>query len=159
MPLTGDRTPIPVAELPSAEYGARISPDGRWIAYVSEETGRQEVYVAALPPGSGRWQVSASGGANPNWRRNDGRELFYLQLDGTLTSVDVLGTATSFAAGAPKALFRAARPGNVSRNRYEVAGDGQSFLVGVPVESERAESISVVLNWDEAIRRRAGRGQ
>ena len=98
LPVTGDRRPVPFIQTSFAEHHARISPDGRWMAYVSNESGRDEVYVTRFPRASGKWPVSSDGGNWPVWRR-DGRELFYHAHDGQLMAVSVGAGPTSWLAG------------------------------------------------------------
>jgi eukaryotic-like serine/threonine-protein kinase len=88
LPLEGDRKPFPFLQTPFRENEGRFSPDGRWIAYRSNESGRPEVYVQTFPAGGGKWQVSTSGGLLPQWR-GDGREVFYTSTDRKLMAVDV----------------------------------------------------------------------
>jgi Tol biopolymer transport system component len=153
LPMAGDRMPIPVAESPAAEHGARFSPSSRWVAYVSAETGREEVFVEPVPPTGAIWQISTEGGHEPTWR-GDGRELFYLKPDGMLVSVEVTDDGTTFAWGPPRPLFRAGPPTGVAGNRYEVSRDGQSFLVAAPAGPARPQPIMVVLNWLEELKQR-----
>ena len=103
-----DGTVREILKTPAAERDTVFSPDGRWIAYMSGESGRPEVYVRAFPTGGGRWQVSTAGGSGPRWSR-DGRELFYLAAGGSLMAVPVTAGA-SFEKGTPRELFRVARP-------------------------------------------------
>jgi dipeptidyl aminopeptidase/acylaminoacyl peptidase len=134
------------------EMQPTISPDGRWIAYTSDESGRWEIYVQAFPRGGAKLAISTAGGVEPQWT-NGGRELVYLGLDGTMTAVAV-GAGDRFEAGAARSLFRAPMTGEVTRyrNHYVVTPDGQRFLVDIADESSR-EPISVVVNWDALIAR------
>ena len=103
LPQEGDRQPFPFLQTPIRDIEAQFSPDGRWIAYRTNESGRPEVYVQTFPASGGKWQVSTNGGHHPQWR-SDGKELFYCSTDRKLMSVDVkLGGA--FEAGLPKTLF------------------------------------------------------
>jgi len=88
LPLTGDRMPVPVAQTRFEEVQAQFSPDGRWLAYASNETSRYEIYVRPFPASGGKWQVSSEGGIYPQWRR-DGRELFYVAPDNKLMAVPI----------------------------------------------------------------------
>ena len=134
------------------EGEARFSPDGRWIAYASNETGRSEVYVQAFPPTGGKWQVSLEGATEPTWARG-GRELLYLGLDGMLNAVDALGDAESFRTGAVRPLFRAGPPATPGGSRYDVTADGERFLVQVPLPLP-PEPLMVLVNWLEALDQR-----
>jgi eukaryotic-like serine/threonine-protein kinase len=125
-----------------------VSPDGRWIAFASNESGRWEIYTAAFPSFSEKKQVSSGGGMNPLWRR-DGRELFYLTQDGKLMTMDVK-TGAAFETGPPKLLFQTSIQADPRWDRYAVSADGQKFLYGEPVESA-APPIHVVLNWAEGL--------
>ena len=130
LPLSGDRKPIQFLKTQFSEIEGQFSPDGRWVVYVSNESGRQEVYVAPFPGPGGKWQVSTAGGSWPRWRP-DGNEIFYLTPDSNLMAVAVNGKRESFEIGAEKALFEisGARPGGY---RYDVSADGQRFLVNMP---------------------------
>jgi eukaryotic-like serine/threonine-protein kinase len=141
----------PWTEAPMDQLNERFSPNGRWVAYSSAESGRTDVYVQAFPGKTGgRWQVSQAGGDKPAWRR-DGKELFFLAADGTLMAVDVR-TEGTFELGAPHPLFKApVRPG--SGWSYDVTPDGQRFLMNTLTESDRArQAAAVVLNWTGTLR-------
>jgi eukaryotic-like serine/threonine-protein kinase len=149
LPMTGARRPTPLLASAADETLARISPDGRWLAYTSDESGRYEVYVTTFPQPGARWPISVAGGARPAWS-GDGRELFYVAADGRLMAVAV-GTAASFEAGAPQPLFElgARHAGGVGPGwDFAMAPDGR-VLVNRPVE-HRSAPISVVLNWPAA---------
>jgi Tol biopolymer transport system component len=152
LPLSGDRKPFAFAETPFIEASAVFSPDGRWIAYTSNEGGQLDVYVQSFPGPGTKSQVSRNGGSHPVWRP-DGRELFYLGPDGTMMSVPI-GHGRSFDAGLPQALFRA-NVWTLTRNQvYAVTKDGQRFLVtATPQKSSGAAPLTVVLNWAAAIHR------
>lgn len=136
---------------------ARFSPDGRWFAYRSNETGRDEVYVQAFPGPGGKWQISIDGGAQPMWAL-DGRELFYKNGD-KLMAVDVR-TDSTFDAETPRVLFEQPLPERVpgDPSRYGVSADGQRFLIISPAatngEAQPAE-IHVVVNWFQELERLA----
>jgi len=123
LPLSGERKPVPFLRTPAREIDARASADGRWVAYVSDESGREEVYVSPLASAGERWRVSSAGGNLPRWRW-DGRELFYRSADGHLMAAPVRGGA-DFEAGAPVALFRVA---STPWTDFDVTPDGQAFL-------------------------------
>ncbi len=133
---------------PANEAAAKFSPDGRYLAYVSDESGREEVYVRPFPEGSGKWQVSVNGGVQPRWR-HDGRELFYVE-ESTLMGV-VVATEQGFVLGQRQRLFESEdlRAAAFSGPQYDVSADGQRFLTTTPAEDENAPppSIRVVQNW------------
>jgi hypothetical protein len=146
LPLFGDRQPIPIATAPANEEQERFSPDGRWIAYTSDETGRREVYVQPFPPTGARWQLSEVGGSYPKWR-GDGAELFYLAPDLNLVAVEVK-PGTTFAVGAQRALFQIDDAGlGAGTSKYEVTRDGQRFLVNTAFDRPAGDPLLVVLNW------------
>jgi len=162
LPLSGDRKPVPFLRTPFFEGWARFSPDGRWIAYQSNASGRQEVYVQPFREGSGApstgiWQVSTDGGTDPQWRR-DGKELFYLAPDRTLMAAEVKAGAT-FEAGSPRPLFagRALAVSFVfavsSPSNYAVSADGQRFLVNTPIEDAAPPPIQVMLSWASGLKK------
>jgi Tol biopolymer transport system component len=133
----------------------QISPDGRWLAYASDESGRREVYVAPYPGPGGKWLISSEGGTEPVWNPN-GRELFYRTGD-KMMAVDV-STQSGFSAGKPRQLFEGhylSNPLGFARPNYDVSADGQRFLMIKSVEQEQAAptQINVVLNWTEELKR------
>ena len=139
-------------QTPSKEGRSRLSPDGRFVAYVSNESGRYEVYVRPFPGGDGKWQVSGNGGTQPRWS-HDGKELFYVEGD-TLMAVAV-ATTPSFTSGAVTRLFQdASLPGTV--HRYDVSADGRRFVLTEPVggAEEKPPSIHIVENWYEEFKDR-----
>ena len=149
----GHGDPIRIADSPADEHASRFSSDGRWIAYVSDETGQREVYVQPFPPTGARWQISVEGGTDPSWRA-DGRELFYLRSDGTLTAVDVRADATGLRVGSSARLFNAGEPDvNAVTRRYDAMPDGQRFLVNVPSDPPPAKPVRVLINWRERLNR------
>jgi hypothetical protein len=155
LPLTGnDHKPMPYQTESSASQ-ARFSPDSRWIAYLSDESGKNEVYVRPFPAASGgKWMVSRGGGNQPRWRR-DGKELFYVSAESKLMAVEVAAVPGSFQAGIPKALFAAPIWGTANVTRYDVTADGKKFLISLPTEtaSEPSPPITVVLNWHAGLRK------
>ncbi|HEY3204694.1 MAG TPA: protein kinase [Thermoanaerobaculia bacterium] len=153
LPLSGDRKPIPFVQTEFTEAQGQFSPDGKWLAYASDESGIFEVYVRSFPAPGGKWQVSTSGGTQPQWRR-DGRELFYLSEDGGLMAVEVKADST-FEASAPRPLFHARFPTAAAPfgRTYSVRSDGQRFLVTRLMEEDRAIPITVVLNWTSELKK------
>jgi Tol biopolymer transport system component/tRNA A-37 threonylcarbamoyl transferase component Bud32 len=147
LPLFGDRKPFIFVQGAFGATSAQFSPNGRYLAYASNETGRNEIYVQTFPEHTGKWQISASGGTEPTWR-SDGKELFYLTLDEKLMAVDVNTESPSFQAGIPKPLFQAQLvPLSYWRNIYVPSPDGQRFLMLVPANETKAPPITVVVNW------------
>jgi Tol biopolymer transport system component/predicted Ser/Thr protein kinase len=150
LPLDQASEPMAVAASEFDETQGTFSPDGRWLAYASDESGRHEIYVIPFPPSGGKWRVSTNGGFQPKWRSN-GRELFYRAPDGTLMAVPVAASESgAFRSGTPKSLFKvrqdtAMLPG--PRARYAVSNDGERFLVFDTAEEESSERITVVVNW------------
>jgi len=151
VPLDGDRKPFPFVATPAQETEGRFSPDGRWVAYGSNETGQFEVFVLDFPAKGTRLQVSTAGGNEPRWRA-DGGELFYLDPAGRLMSVAV-AYAPTFSLGIPRLVFetRLMEMGNSPLRRYAVSADGTRFLMNVPVADARPEPITVVVNWEAAL--------
>ena len=132
-----------------------VSPDGRWVAYGSNESGKWEIYVTSFPEAHGKWQVSNEGGDQPRWR-SDGKELFYLAADGKIVAVPVKEGA-NFDPGAPVALFQAnqrARVATSEQVEYDVTQDGQRFLINTHVKSGEIQPMTVVLNWDAELKKK-----
>lgn len=151
VPLSGERKPVTLFQTEFPKLAPRVSPDGRWVAYSSAESGRFEIYVAAFPSFRERRQASNGGGCQPRWRK-DGKELFYLSLsrDGMM-SVDVKG-ASSIETGVPRALFQTSFQADPNRNQFDVTGDGKRFIFGERV-GENNKTITVVLNWTAGLKR------
>jgi Tol biopolymer transport system component len=139
LPLTGERTPFDIARTPFAELNARLSPDGRWVAYQSDETGQAEIHVQPFPRPGPKVQVSVGGGTLPRWL-HDGSELFYLAPDRRLMAVSVSQSGSRLVTGGPRALFTLP-----TTSRYEPSPDGQRFLVTAVVS--QASPITIILNW------------
>ncbi len=130
------------------EQQGQFSPDGRWMAYVSDESKSFQVYVRSFPPSGGKWQVSVGGGTEPRWRR-DGRELYFITPDKKVMAVPVKLGAT-FEAGVPKELFVSRISSSslgVAGYNYAVTGDGQRFLINSSIADARQDPITVVVNW------------
>jgi eukaryotic-like serine/threonine-protein kinase len=126
----------------------QFSPDGRWVAYESNETGRWEIYVTSFPEARGKWQVSSGGGEQPRWR-GDGKELFYLSSDAKMMAAPVT-TGANFDARTPVALFQATPRQPVPLYdlfAYDVSRDGQRFLILTQVKRAETTPMSIVLNW------------
>lgn len=147
LPLEGKPEPIVFAQASIDE--SDFSPDGRWLAYNTDAGDDTEVFVVPVPPTGERWQVSAGGGAQPRWGR-DGRELYYLALDGTLMAVSI-GAGRRFEAAAPVALFQTGLVVSPGYDQFDVAPDGR-FLITRPAHAGGGTVIDVVLNWQSALK-------
>ncbi len=171
LPLEGDRKPVLLLGTEFNELQGSFSPDMRWIAYVSNETGRDEIYVRPFLAGSGgasgssgpalgagKWQVSKDGtavtgttsvGARPAWRA-DGKEIIFRAANGSPMAVDVNGSGSEFQAGVPKQLF----PAPAGVGDWDVTADGKRFLMGVTPGGQSAdEPITVILNWQASLKK------
>ena len=164
LPLLGDRKPLPVVQTKFLEGSGTFSPDGRWIAYTSDEAGQPNVHVQPFLRAGGKYRVSPDGGHQPLWRA-DGKELFYLRADGTMMAVPVQSTS-QFDPGAPQTLFRTGaaaatfyttpdRPGGEAllRHTYDVTKDGQRLLINTPSQQSSGAQLTVVVNWMAAIQK------
>ena len=149
--LGAERRHSPFLATEAQEFGARISPDGRWLAYISSQAGRTEVFVRPFPSGSGQWQISTAGGMEPNWSPG-GRELFFRNR-GTLFAV-AIDTRQGFSAGSPERIASGFRAGDNLRS-YSPTPDGQRFAAvpGWEVARETAQ-VNLALHWDRDVRRR-----
>jgi Tol biopolymer transport system component len=131
-------------QTPFCDCAAAFSPDGRWVAVVSDESGRNEVYVVPFSGTGGKWQISTAGGHWPRWRR-DGREIFYMAPDNRLMVAPVDGQGSVFQIGGVRPLFETRARIN-QRFMYDVAPDGQRFLINMTVE-QAVQPITLVVNW------------
>jgi Tol biopolymer transport system component len=151
LPLTGDRKPFAFRVTRFVENAGQFSPDGRWIAYSSNETGRLEVYVAPFQRSGATVPISSSGGVAPRWR-HDSKELFYLTEDNKLMAVPVTLTESIITVGAPQLLFQTRFRSNAAP--YDVTADGQRFLVNRGVADAAAPApMTLVLNWPTLLTR------
>jgi len=147
LPMQGERTPFPYIQTQFNEDNAKFSPDGRFISYSSDESGRYEVYVQTFPSSGSKWQISTGGGVQPRWRR-DGKELFYISPERKVIAVDIKADSPIFEAGSIKTLFQTRLPDYPGpRNYYDVSGDGQHFLMNSILNQVNATPIYVVVNW------------
>jgi Tol biopolymer transport system component len=142
--------PVPLRETEFSEWHGRVSPDGRWLAYDSDDTKRREVYVVGFPSLAGHWQISVDGGRCPVWSR-DGRELFFVGANGTKMMAVEIKPGPQFQAGVPKPLFDV-RLGTVNPT-YDVSADGR-FLIATPIEQSATVPMTVVLNWQAALQKK-----
>ena len=150
LPLVGDPKPQPWLQTRFAKTSPRFSPDGRWIAYESDESGDPEVYVALTKGAGEKKRLSPAGGSRPRWRR-DGKELYYVAPDGFVMAVP-MAPGPQLEAGLPVPLFRS--EGQIEN--YDVAPDGSRFLVSTPVEKVRESPLRVILNWQAALKGQTG---
>jgi eukaryotic-like serine/threonine-protein kinase len=148
-PLNGDLKPTRYTNSSGQEWMGTFSPDGRWVAYMSNETGRPEVYVAPFPWTGGKWQVSTGGGAGPRWRA-DGKELYYFDFSG-IAAVDVNGAGSEFQVGKTTPLFRLPMRGLT--REYAPTRDGQRFIAITPSEGA-SQSLALVQNWMAELKKR-----
>jgi dipeptidyl aminopeptidase/acylaminoacyl peptidase len=150
LPLFGDRKAFPILQTQFLEEQAHISPDGQWIAFVSNESGKWEVYLQRFPRASGKWPVSTAGGSQPRWRR-DGREIYFVDPKSTLYAVGVnLGAKVEI--GQPRSLFPISLGDYAMGGRYAATADGDRFLVNVD-DTADTQAINVVLNWPAALKK------
>ena len=150
LPLAGERKPVVLTKSEFRRDNFLLSPDERWVAYNSNESGRWEVYAAAFPAFTEKRQVSSAGGCQPMWRK-DGKELFYLTLDGKLMAAEVKSGA-SLQTGIPRMLFQSPARVNPIYSEYCVTADGKRFLFKDPV-GENATPFTVVVNWTAGLKR------
>ncbi len=156
LPMSGDRKPFLYLQTEFNEAKARFSPDGKWVAYASDDIGRSEIYVRAFPNArAGKWQVSTGGGDQPYWR-GDGKELFYIAPDGKLMAVEV-ATGDAFQPGVPIPLFQTGMTPAVlvgsDRNQYLAAADGRRFLINAPPGEAAFAPIQVIYNWHSMMKK------
>ncbi len=152
LPLGGERKPFPFLNTPFVETQGQFSPDGQWIAYSSSESGQYEIYVAPFPGPGNRWRVSPAGGSWPRWRR-DGHEIFYLAPGNALTSATVSAQGSDFKVGVVRPLFKVhPRPlVRLDAFPFDVAPDGQRFIVNSFVEETASTAITLMVNWTAAL--------
>lgn len=147
-----DRQTRPVIQTRFDERTPRFSPDGLWLAYNSNESGRWEVYVQPYPGANARWQISTDGGGEPVWNPN-GREIFYRSLDGTQMMAVPLVTTPSFSAGKPTRLFEGRFDSGISGGaNYDVSPDGQRFIMVSGGGETTPHQIDIALNWLEELK-------
>jgi len=152
LPMSGDKKPFPFLKTPFEEGDGQFSPDGKWIGYQSNESGRFEIYVQPFPGPGGKFQVSNNGGAQPRWNKN-GKEIFYVSLDSKMmaTPVKLSPDGQSMETGTPAALFPVRIAGGpvsgVNKQQYAVSSDGMRFLVNLAVDEGAASPITLIYNW------------
>ena len=146
LPLFGDRKPFPVVQTEFNQSGPVVSPDGKWLAYVSDASGHLDVYITAFPGGGAKWLVSTSGGLSPRWRR-DGKELFFLDLSDNVVAVDVNTLGNTVRLGTPHVLFHATGGQALQQRAYDVTGDGKKFIISSVDANEESQPLTLVQNW------------
>ena len=152
LPMFGDRKPMPYLRTQAGEFSGRFSPDGRWVAYSSRESGQREVYVASFPMATGKRQISTMGGTTPRWRR-DGQELFYLAEDNTLMAVGIDLRGASVEVTSVKPLFKIKNGVNSADFPFDVTPDGQRFIVITRADDDATTAgIAVVMNGEAAVK-------
>ena len=145
LPLVGDRKPYPFLATPYEESDASFSPDGKWVLYFSDESGKNEAYVTPFPGGGGKWQVSTGGGDGGGWRRG-GKEIVYADNTGELYSVEVNAVASSFQVGRPVHLFK-----SPPIDAADSTEDGQRFLLAPSAAAAENAPIALILDWPAAL--------
>jgi len=146
LPMFGDRKPFPVVSTPFNEVDPAISPDGKWVAYLSNDTGQYEVYIKPFPSGEGKWQVSTTGSRGLAVWRRDSKELYFLSIGGKLTAVEVREKGASLELGTPQELFQA----NTSRmtgTPFAASADGKRFLINGTTAQAASQPLTLVTNW------------
>jgi eukaryotic-like serine/threonine-protein kinase len=151
LPLFGDHKPFPILQDAWSEKNAQISPDGKWMAYVSNESGRSQVYITPFPAGGAKWEVSKDGGISPKWR-GDGKALFYLDNSDSVIAVDLAVSGNAIDLGVPHVLFQAV---GIQRDYgpFDVTADGKKFLINSGNVAQGGEPLTLVQNWLNAIKR------
>jgi hypothetical protein len=156
LPTFGDKKEFPVLNSPFNEQTPHLSPNGRWLAYYSDETGSPELYVQSFSPdgklGSDKKRISTNGGVYPVWR-HDGNELFFVASDGQMMATTVKTGGSDFEFDLPKPLFKTrmlAWTGNF--HEYDVSPDGQRFLIGTLIGDSKATPPMVVSNWPSLLK-------
>lgn len=145
----GDRKPFPYLRTEFAEIYAKLSPDGRWLAYTSDQAKRFEIYVQSFPTPGGKWQVSTNGGDRPIWSR-DGKELYFVSPDGKMMAAEVK-SGSKFETSAPKPLFDVRLPPGANA-WFDVGKDGR-FLIPIQAEQTANAPMTVVVNWQAGLKR------
>jgi serine/threonine protein kinase len=146
-----DGKPFPIVQDAFDEKAPIVSPDGTWLAYQSNESGRAEIYITAFPAGGAKWQVSSNGGTMPKWRR-DGKELFFADPQDNIVAVDVNTSGNAVKLGAPHALFQAV---GIQRDfgPFDVTADGKKFLINSGNLKEGTEPVTLVQNWPAELKK------
>jgi len=152
LPMMGDRKPFPYLNSAHINSGGQVSPDGRWLAYGSNETGRMEVYVSSFPQAKGKWQVSFTGGQSPRWRK-DGRELFYCRTDGALMVAEVTPGRDSFAVGSATQVTERRIFQSSLGAPYDVFPDGQRLIMPAVKSQSMHAPLTLITNWTAELKK------
>jgi hypothetical protein len=149
VPLFGDRKPFPIVQSSAEDVWGTFSPDGKWVAYESDESGRGEIYVVPFPGPGGKWQVSIAGGVAPLWRT--GKELFYSTPDSRIVAVEFNVQGKNFVVGKSRELFSGHAFGNSAGQ--DVTPDSKRWLLALPVDQVNASPLILVTNWTATLKR------
>ena len=155
LPMTGDRKPFPLVMTEFSEINATFSPDMKWVAYQSNESGRDEVYVRPFPGPGAKWQVSTNGGSIPRWKKN-GKEIFY-QAGGKITVAEVNGSGSNFQVGAVREYFDPSNVGGINVGNgtlKDMSADGQSILLTISRGTLATAPLTLVVNWTGEFRKK-----
>jgi len=154
LPMSGDRKPFPIAQGPGIQEAPNFSFNGKWLAYDSEESGKFQVYVISFPSADRIRQISNNGGVEPRWRQ-DGKELYYLALDGKMMAAGI-SAGSEITSEVPRVLFDTGfgvKPAGSGSRLYAVTPDGERFLLLKPVAEAATTPITVVLNWTSLLKK------
>jgi Tol biopolymer transport system component len=159
LPLAPDRPgetlkPVRLFKTGFNELFAQFSPDGRWVVYAADDSGQSEIYLVPFSRAGQRHQISANGGGRPRWRR-DGKELYYIALDGKLIATEIRISAENIEAGTAHVLLpiTSSNPFSTSGYPYEVSPDGQRILTAIPAGARAAEPVTLIQNWAAALKK------
>jgi serine/threonine protein kinase/Tol biopolymer transport system component len=152
LPLTGDRKPFLYLNTTHINAGGQVSPDGHWLAYAADDTGRMEVYVSSFPHPKGKWQVSFTGGQFPRWRK-DGRELFYCRADGALMAAQVSPGSDSFGVGSVAQATERRMYQTFAFAPYDIFPDGQRLIVAAVKPQPMHAPLALITNWTAELKK------
>jgi Tol biopolymer transport system component len=151
LPLFGDKKPFPLVQSQFNQLNPSFSPDDKWLAYSSNESGRSEVFVVSFPGGSSKWQISSTGGTAPRWRA-DGKELFYLSVENKLMAVGIQEKGGSLEIGNTQTLFQLSASSGTGVP-YDFTSDGKKFVLAVPFAPSSAQPVTLVTNWPTLLKK------
>jgi Tol biopolymer transport system component len=153
LPLTGEKKPVPFLKTEFNERDARFSPDAKWIAYVSDESGKDEIYIRSFPDRGSKRQVSIAGGDSPRWRRN-GKELYYFSTDNKMMAADISYKDGTVEVNHVRSLFDIPLIVSQPYADYDVTADGKRFLLNIPFESQNSTPLTLVVNWEAEVKKK-----